>query len=325
MSCRNADTHAVHMHPVELTIMFTAFIAATYGFGVYLFATILPDMRSTLSFTYSNAGLMIGLAQLGFLLAALFSGFLSEKVGAGRLIVGSVAICCAGLFAIGLAANTMIVGILLFILGIVAATVWVPMVEVVQSAVPKRHEAKALGLISSGTAYGIFFNSLTIPSILPAHGWRAIWFLTASATLILLLWALLRFRNSGTSNHKREAYDLDGTSPLKILSGLMFQPITITILAMMFLAGIACMPTQNYLISFIRDDLGYSLAEASRAWSAIGLIGMIGGFVMGSVADRLSIHKSLFITFLLLAVSIATFIAKLAWPSTPFLGSCQHS
>ena len=33
---------------VEITILFTSFIAATYGFGVYLFSTILTDMRSDL-------------------------------------------------------------------------------------------------------------------------------------------------------------------------------------------------------------------------------------------------------------------------------------
>ena len=31
---------------IEIIILFTAFIAATYGFGIYLFASLIPEMRT---------------------------------------------------------------------------------------------------------------------------------------------------------------------------------------------------------------------------------------------------------------------------------------
>ena len=75
---------------VEITVLFTSFIAATYGFGVYLFSTVLPDMKAELHFSYTEAGGFISLAQVGFLMAALTSSFLTHKIGAKRLILFSM-------------------------------------------------------------------------------------------------------------------------------------------------------------------------------------------------------------------------------------------
>jgi predicted MFS family arabinose efflux permease len=294
----------------EITILFTGFIAATYGFGVYLFATVLPDMRASLGFSFNEAGIVMGAAQIGFLIAALCSGFLARKLGAERMIVGSVAVCCGCLFLVALSSNLLAIGLLLFVLGVTAATVWVPMVEVAQREIPKEHQAKALGLMSSGTAYGVFFNSLAVPWVLPYFGWRGAWALPSVVTSLLLLWAFARLRMPATKQSQAisglPTNLYENTTSAQVLK----QPITYVILAMMFLAGIACMPTQNYLISFMRDDLGHSLQEASLAWSSIGLVGMIGGFVMGTIADRFSIYKSLFTTLVLLTASIAAFLAR---------------
>ncbi len=311
MKHNQVETTSTNLRPVELTLLFTGLIAVTYGFGIYLFSTLLPEMLNTLSFSYSEAGLMIGLPQVGFLLAALSSGFLARKVGASRLILGSVAICCLGLFSIGFAGSALVVGILLFILGTVAASVWVPMAEVVQRYIPKEHEAKALGLMSSGTAYGVFFNSLAIPALLPTYGWRALWIASAIIALVFSIWALVRLVHNEPNPELMKATEAAAAKITATTKDIFHQPITFIILAMMFLAGIACMPTQNYLVSFLRDDLGHSLVDATRAWSAIGIIGMVGGVVMGTVADRFSVYKSLFTTLLLLAVSITVFVAKM--------------
>jgi len=68
------------------------------------------------------------------------------------------------------------------------------------------------------------------------------------------------------------------------------------------------MPAQNYLISYLRDDLGYDLAVAGLAWSAIGLFGMVGGFVMGALADKIGVQKSLTLTYLLLSLATGLFL-----------------
>ena len=66
-----------------------------------------------------------------------------------------------------LVANAFHIATLMVMTGCAAATGWVPMVAVVQSGITVRNQGKVLGLISSGTAYGLFFNGLSTPMLPP--------------------------------------------------------------------------------------------------------------------------------------------------------------
>jgi MFS family permease len=164
---------------VEKTVLFTSFIAATYGFGVYLFSTVLPDMKAELHFSYAEAGGFISLAQVGFLIAALTSSFLTHRIGAKRLILFSMLTSCISLLGLIFATERWHIAIFLTTAGAAAAAVWVPMVAVAQNCIPIKHQGKAIGLMSSGTAYGVFVNGLVVPILLLEYGWRAVWVFAA--------------------------------------------------------------------------------------------------------------------------------------------------
>ena len=76
---------------VELTTLLTSLIAASYAFGVYLFSTLLPDMRQALALSYTEIGWITGVAQIGFLLGAFGSTRLVRAMGTVRTILSSVA------------------------------------------------------------------------------------------------------------------------------------------------------------------------------------------------------------------------------------------
>ena len=293
---------------VELTILFTSFIAATYGFGVYLFSTVLPDMKAELLFSYTEAGGMISVAQIGFLFAALSSGMLTHKIGARKLILLSMFACCISLLGMIFATQSWQVAVLLTIAGAAAAAVWVPMVAVAQDLIPAKHQGKAIGLMSSGTAYGVFVNGLAVPILLPDHGWRSVWLFDAAISCVSFAWGWIRLPALKQPQPIRESLPNTENSPSIAISVLIRQPSSMLILMMMFLNGIACMPAQNYLMSYLREDLGYEIATATRAWSMIGLIGMIGGFTMGALADKISVQKSLTVTYVLLGVATGLFM-----------------
>ena len=66
--------------PLELTLLLTSFIAVTYAFGVYMFSTLLPDMRAALGLNYTEIGWITGLGQVGFLLGAFVCAPLVRKM-----------------------------------------------------------------------------------------------------------------------------------------------------------------------------------------------------------------------------------------------------
>lgn len=290
--------------PVELALLLTSLIAATYAFGVYLFSTLLPDMRASLSLNYTEVGWITGLAQVGFLVGALLSTTLVRLVGAVRLILASVFTCCGCLGLMPLAANATHIAGLMVMTGCAAATVWVPMVAVVQRGIPARHQGKVLGLISSGTAYGLFLNGFSVPALLPWGGWKSVWLFSAALTLVLLLWGAWRLRVGPsvlTGEVRRAAGGLAWGAVIR-------DPLAAALILLMFLNGIACMPTMNYLLSYLREEIGYSVDAAGWVWSTIGFVGMFGGFAMGALADRLTVARSLNLTYLVLALSTLLFL-----------------
>jgi predicted MFS family arabinose efflux permease len=125
-------------------------------------------------------------------------------------------------------------------------------------------------------------------------------------TFILLIWGLLRLqggeRDSTTEGpHHDQAPGAVGWAAVR-------DPIAITVVVLMFLNGIACMPVMNYLVAFLREEIGYSVESAGWVWSTIGFVGMFGGFAMGALADKITVARSLNLTYLLLGVSTLLFL-----------------
>lgn len=295
------------IHWIALTLLFTSFIAATYGFGVYLFPALMPDMIADFAVGYAEAGTMMSLAQIGFLLSALASGFLTEKIGAVRLVNLSVLVCAICLSLVPFAPNAFFLAALLTVMGMTSASVWVPMVVIAKSHIPVAHQGKALGLMSSGTAYGLFLNGFSIPFLLPSYGWRSVWVFVASVTAALLICGVICLRANARSERQLKKDALPQGAKASNWS-LLLNPKNLIVPAMMFLSGIACMPSQNYLVSLVQDELGYGVNAAANIWKAIGLIGMVGGFAMGVVADLITVRRALALSYALLALAISAFL-----------------
>lgn len=296
-----------HIGPVFLTILFTGYIAATYGFGVYLFPALMPDMIADFAIGYGGAGTIASLTQVGFLVSSLVSGLMTEKIGATRLVNLSMLVCVACLGLVPLAPNAFCLAVLLIIMGATSASVWVPMVAIAKLSIPARHQGKALGLMSSGTAYGLFVNGFSIPLLLPAHGWHMVWTLSAGLSGVLLVIGLLALRGAVKAPGRREPAPANAGGGVPYRQ-MLLDPRNLLIPGMMFLSGIAAMPSQNYLVALVQDELGYGVDAAANIWKAIGFIGMFGGFAMGIVADYITVRRALALSYAFLAVAVGTFL-----------------
>jgi predicted MFS family arabinose efflux permease len=303
------------LSPIEVTLLFTAFIASAYGFGIYLFASLAAEMRAELGLDYGTIGLATGIAQAGFLAASLLSGIWAPRLGPVRLILGAVAATAASLLLMSrlpIANPTLLLIGLLAVMGAGAAAVWVPMVAIAQKVIPIRHRAKALGLMSSGTSYGVFLNGLIIPPLVSGHGWRSVWAVVGCLAILLLIAGFWRLRGlagndvMAASVQPRQRPDWRD----------MMRPLALIMIATMFLNGLACMPFQTYLVPLLQDDLGQPVAFASRIWSVIGAIGMVSGFLLGMLADRISIKWAMVVTYLFLT-GAAILILALTWLDLP--------
>lgn len=289
---------------VWVVVLLTSLVAATYGFGIYLFAQLVPDMQASLGFSFSSVGVITAAGQLGFLLCALLAAWLTPRVGGGWVIVGSGLVCAAALLVIPLANNIVLIGVLLTVLAGTAATVYVPMVEVVAKVVAYRYRGMAMGLVSSGTSYGVFVNSLLVPLYAPQGAWHVVWWWVGGIALglsALVFWVFTRAdllsqpTPPGTGPLTVEAMAV--APPPVALKQLLLTPWVLLICSMNFLIGMATFPFQNYLSSYLRTELGFDVAYSAQIWATIGFVGMFAGLAVGWLSDKLGLRPVMLLVY----------------------------
>ncbi|SNR74318.1 MFS transporter [Puniceibacterium sediminis] len=294
------------LQPAIVALTLTSFVAATYGFGMYLFAAILPAMRLSLGFSYQTVGVITSMAQVAFMLFAIGGALLAHRIGGAWVAILSMIVCSASLILVPTVSNVVVIGALLVLLGGCAASVYVPMVELASRTVPQSHRGKVLGLISSGTSYGVFINGLLAPHFLASGTWQGIWLAvgTISVAFTVIGFAVLaRAGALSAADRPTKTVPQDADVPAK--RGLMktlgrAETWVLLILAITLLNGMTTMPFQNYLTSYLEDELGHGVALSGQLWATIGFIGMFSGFLLGTLADKIGIRATMLLTYALL-------------------------
>lgn len=281
-----------------VTLLFTGVIAATYAFGVYLFPSLIPDMRQSLGLSYAEVGQIAAARQVAFLMMALASAAAVLRFGAGMVILGSVLLCGVALCGLGMVNNASMAAGLLVVLNACAASAWIPMVSLVARVVSYQHQGKAIGLIASGTNYGLCLNGILVPALLADFGWRSIWLAAGIITLVLsglVWWTLAR------------AFLLTGAISEPVHSAVRWRVAVerryLVVFGLAFLGGLAGVPFANYLSAYLRDDLHLSIEIAGECWFATGLTGALGGVLLGSIGDKAGLRAALVVATSLLSAS----------------------
>lgn len=292
------------LRTIIITLFLTGFVAAIYGFGIYLFSVILSDMKQDIGFSYTTAGVITGLAQISFLVFALCGGGISAKIGGGKTLIGSVFLCGITLLSMAYMDSVWAIGAALILLGGLAASGYVPIVDILSRFINYQSRGKVMGLISSGTSYGVFINGLIVPAFILDGDWRDIWTVVGGLTLAWVVAAFLLFYKFGVFDKDAVGHDASHEPKKQEAdNGKIFSWPLVLICTLTFLNGFCVMPFQNFLAPFLREEIGYSVTTASQVWSVIGFSGMMSGFLVGALADRIGTRSTLIMTYAFLIVS----------------------
>ena len=283
------DTLPRASHQFALTLLLSAVIAATYGFGVYLFPVLLPEMKYSLGFDYAQAGFITAARQLANVAMALLSGFAAARFGPTRVVLVATALSAAGLGFLAFADQTWVMGSVLIALNAYAAATWVPMMLLITPLIDERHQAKAIGVISSGTNYGVLLNGLMVPALLASWGWRSVWLVSAALTaalsaMLVIVFARLDRLQARTTLPGRTARPRVGSTAQQIFARRYLLAYAIALLC-----GFAGVPYITYFSAYSHDDLHLSLDVTAHAWVLVGLVGAVSGLALGIICDMRSV------------------------------------
>ncbi len=291
----------------------TSFIMITFAFGRYIFAIITPEIVKDLNLNYEFVGRINALNQGFYLLFSFLGGILSAVIGARFLICLSVMLSAISIFGLCFVHNQWMLLTIVGILGIFAATSWIPMVELVVRSIAEENRGTSLGIISCGTCYGLVLNGLLIPYILATYNWQTVWLVFGVISFVLGIFGVYVVYSSKNlacpstdSEIKSETNTGDVTEDNPV--GMNYFQYTLLIL-LVAVSGLSLIPFTTYIVPFMQGDLGLNQNIAGICWSLLGILGVVSGFMTGILADKLSAKKAMIITYGILAIAILVLIA----------------
>jgi predicted MFS family arabinose efflux permease len=172
--------------PLALALSLGA--AISLGVTRFAYGLLLPPMRADLGWSYTLAGAMNTVNALGYLLGALVTPALLQRLGPGRLLVGGALLASLfmGLSGFFTAAAPLLAQRLLA--GVASAFVFIAggLLAARLGALAPARSGFLLGLYYGGTGFGIVLSALAVPATLEAarqvpHAWAWAWWVLALA------------------------------------------------------------------------------------------------------------------------------------------------
>ena len=275
---------------IILVIIFSLFLTISFGFGLDLVSTFLPDIQADIGFDYNYLGVLTAFGKVGLIIGGVVCYLFARHFGSCRLVVLAVVLTGLSLIGLGFVEQVWMVGLCMFLAGFATIVSWAPMVGVFARFIPKKHMGKAFGAVGTGAGIGTFTSGSIAPYFINNFDWRVgtitvgIGCLVFVALSALYLWRMDILENKNNPLPASEELTSASLSFASFLTGNV-----IMLWFLLFLVGFTMQPFQNYLSSFIRDELLYSIEIARHAWVAMGATGLFAGLVMGLASDRFGI------------------------------------
>lgn len=177
----------------------TAAIAVTFGFARYSYGLYAPDLRAEFDLSVGLVGMIGSATYIGYLLSLLIVGIFSPRLGPRPLVVIGGASAALGMTAVALASGPVLLVAGLVLAGTSPGWAWAPYSDAVDRLVEPSQRERILGLIPSGTAFGVV---LAGPAALFLYGpaWRIAWLVFAAITVAVTVYnALILPGSRGTT------------------------------------------------------------------------------------------------------------------------------
>jgi MFS family permease len=265
------------------------------GFGRFAYPMLLPSMRKSLGFNYSEMGLLSGAIMLGYLLFSFFGGMLATRFGPKRIVVTSLLCGSLSMFFMNRSSAFLPLLCFAFAMGAGAAGSHISITTLPMAWFEERRLGGAVGVVTGGTGLGIIVTGLLLPYLLSQLGkeaWRQCWFLLALITFLVAVagWALLREKPSQATSL---APSPDGDKKF-LPSKRKSQELTLkAIYFIYFIFGFSYNIYATYFVAYMVEELRLAEKTAGDIWAIFGWMCMLSGLIWGFLSDRLGRRKAL--------------------------------
>ena len=263
-------------------VLVAGFLALFIGGGArFAVGLTLKPIVDDLGWGRSELGLAVGLFQVVSAVAMFGAGFLVDRAGPRRVLVGGLVVSSLG---IGLMSamtapwHALVVYGLVFALGNGAASL-IPVGVMVTRAFPQR-AGIANAAAMAGMCAGQLVVSAALAALMLTMSWRSIYVLLGVAHLVLLPLLLLVIPKA-TPFAAKAARPLAGIGLLEAFRGRQLW----LLLAIYAICGFDDFFVTTHVVAFAQDR-GIDSLLAGNLLALMGLTGLVGVLAGGALSDR---------------------------------------
>ena len=163
------------------------------GFDITTMAIVAGDVSEELRLTADRLGLIFSFALAGMMAGAMLLAPVSDIIGRRKLIVLSVVLVGGSMLLTANASTLAEFFILRFVSGFGAGAILACQATLVAEYSPEKYRALSIAGTTAGYPLGAVMTSVVAGLIMPAYGWRAMFWFGGGITLALgvVSWALL--------------------------------------------------------------------------------------------------------------------------------------
>nr|WP_294863271.1 MFS transporter [uncultured Pseudogulbenkiania sp.] len=278
----------------------------SHGFGLFLFAAMVPLMRESIAISHWHLALAGALTQIAYLGGAMLLGLVGHRLKTATLALVTGTVSTLMLFTMSQLQNPLVMIVALVCLATSAAMSWGSIVEIVSRCALPHKRSTYLSCVSSGTAWGYALSGQLLLWVVPAWGWESGWIVAGlMGTLVVgLTWRMLRGLKAPVSDSTDSGVAAIPVS--RLLSIILTERTALLACLICFLVGFSTMPFSNWLNIYL-EELGLPASLGGYCWSIVGFTGMVAGFLLGKLADRKGHASALLIIFVCFAFGLLAF------------------
>ncbi|GAA3713106.1 MFS transporter [Oceanisphaera sediminis] len=292
---------------MKMAVIFAMNQIVSHGFGIFLFAALVPMMRESISLSHWHLAAIGALTQLAYLGGAMLLGLLGHRLDTARLSLVAGTLTTVLLFTMSQLESPLFITLVLTCLAASAAISWVTIVEIISRYARSEQRSTYLSTASSGTAWGYGLNGLMILLVVPVLGWQHSWQIAGGMGLLVvgLTWYMLMSLKKPLTATAEIPESIIPAS--KLLSTICRERTAMFACLICFLVGFTTMPFSNWLNTYL-DQLALPVALGGYTWATAGITGMVAGVLTGRLADHKGHGVALLVTLGGFALGLLAFV-----------------